>query len=235
MRGTLPHYMPSTSGLWYFNKMPTPNRLGMDSNAPFASDFHQQRNTKLVGTLPATWEENNPLFIRGEHILSLRISSGSSQTSYTIKKNINYQSAKKAQNGPFASFFSKLFSGRPRPPPPTAREQKKKPLPLLGFIWSSTAKVKILPYHVYRQSEIWRQNYMRFFFWEINTNYTKKAYSGKPWTPTLLREDKKMALWSSKVEVLILPQHVYRSFEGKIIHTILEEKSLRIMQKQMGS
>ena len=130
-RGTLPHYMPSTSGLWYFNKMPTPNRLGMDSNAPFASDFHQQRKTKLVGTLPVTWEENNPLFIRGEHTLSLRISSGSSQTSYTIfKKNINNQSAKKAQNGPFASFFFKNFLGETTTPPLTAREQKKKPSPL---------------------------------------------------------------------------------------------------------
>ena len=59
-RGKLPHHMPSTSGLWHFNKMPTPNRLGMDSNAPFASDVHQQRKNKLVGTLPVTREENNP-------------------------------------------------------------------------------------------------------------------------------------------------------------------------------
>ena len=95
----------------------------------------------------------------------------------------------------------------------------------MGFIWSSTAKVKILPYHVYRQSEIWRQ----FFFRNQHELYKKGLFGGNPEPQPYCEKIKK------KVEVLILPQHVYRSFEGKIIHTILEEKSLRIMQKQMGS
>ena len=130
-------------------------------------------------------------------------------------------------------FFQKFSRGDHDPP--LLRENIKNP-PLLGFIWSSTAKVKILPYHVYRQSEIWRQNYTRFFFFEKSTRIIQKGLiQGNPEPQPYCEKIKKMALWSSKVEVLILPQHVYRSFEGKIIHTILEEKSLRIMQKQMGS
>ena len=133
-RGTLPHYMPSTSGLWYFNKMPTPNRLGMDSNAPFASDFHQQRKTKLVGTLPVTWEENNLLFIRGEHTLSLRISSGSSQTSYTIfKKILTINLLKRLRMDYLHHFFQKFSRGDHDPPPPHYCERTKKNPSPLGF------------------------------------------------------------------------------------------------------
>ena len=132
---------------------------------------------------------------------------------------------KKPQNGPFAYFF-RNFLGETTPP--LLRENKKPPL--LGSIWSSTAKVKIFPHHVYRQSEIWRQNYTHFI-WEINMNYAKKGLEyticinypkkkirGNPEPPTLLREDKNSLLgfiWSSKAEVSILPHHVYRSFEGK--------------------
>ena len=47
-----------------------------------------------------------------------------------------------AKNAPFASVFSKNFSGRPEPPPPYCEKIKK--IPLFGFIWSSTA-IKELP------------------------------------------------------------------------------------------
>ena len=53
--------------------------------------------------------------------------------------------------------FIKKFSGRPRIPT-ILREDKKS---LLGFIWSSKSKVKILPHHVYRSFE--GKNYTDFW------------------------------------------------------------------------
>ena len=97
--------------------------------------FSPTKIKKLGVTLPLTREENNPLFIRGEHTLALRISSRSSQNSHTIlEKILTINLQKKAQNGPFASFFQ-IFSREdhePPPPPHLLRENKKNP-PLLGL------------------------------------------------------------------------------------------------------
>ena len=106
----------------HFNKIPTPNRLGIASNAPFASGFHKQRK-KTGWDPPPHARGNNPLFILGENTLALCIFSGSSQKSHTIlEKILTSNRQKKAQNAPFASFFQKFSRGDHDPSPPTARE-----------------------------------------------------------------------------------------------------------------
>ena len=131
------HIRAFMTKMWHFSKIPTPNRLGIDSNAPISSGFHQQRKKKLGGNLPLTREENNPLFILGEHTLAWCISSGSSQKSHTIlEKILTSNRPKKAMNAPFASFFSKHFSGRPRPPPPYCKRIKNSPIGLYIILYS---------------------------------------------------------------------------------------------------
>ena len=47
------HIRAFMTKMWHFSKIPTPNRLGIDSNAPFASGFHQQRKKNWVGPSPS--------------------------------------------------------------------------------------------------------------------------------------------------------------------------------------
>ena len=68
--------------------------------------------------------------------------------------------------------FSKIFSGRPRPPPPLLQEHKN---PLFDCIWPSTAKLKILPQYVCRRSELWGQKLHTIFGEVINTNSAKNG------------------------------------------------------------
>ena len=69
---------------------------------------------------------------------------------------INRHSAKNGLRISHSIRFSKKFLGEtPNPPPPRiARELKKKKLPSLALYDPLPAKVKILPYHVYRRSEL---------------------------------------------------------------------------------
>ena len=90
--------------------------------------------------------------------------------------------------------FFKHFLGETPTPPPLLQEDKKFPY---GFIWSSTAKVKIRPRCVYRRSELWRQKLHTIFGEKINTNSAKnglrmhhfsKIFPGEaPRTPTCRR------------------------------------------------
>ena len=115
--------------------------------------------------------------------------------------------------------FFKIFLWETRPP---YFESIK--TPFLGFIWSYTSKVKILPHHVYRR--LVGKNYT-----QINMNsaksklrihhllpFFKKKFSERP-DPPLLWEDKKLPFWA-----LIDPLQLRwkssritwcRSFEGK--------------------
>ena len=102
-------------------KIPTPNRLGIYSNAPFASGFHQKKK-KTGGTLPLTREENNPLFILGEHTLALCISSGSSPKSHTILEKILKSNRQKRLRMHHLHHFVKNFLGETTTPFPSARE-----------------------------------------------------------------------------------------------------------------
>ena len=83
------HIRAFMTKMLHFNNIPTPNRQGMDSNAPFASGFHKQRKKFL----------------------------------HNFGENINNQCAKKAHNGPFASFFLKF--SREDHDSPLLRENKK--------------------------------------------------------------------------------------------------------------
>ena len=74
--------------------------------------------------------------------------------------------------------FFKNFLGETPTPPPILREDKK--FPLVGFIWSSTGKVKILPHHIYRRSELWRQKLHTIFWGKIDTNSAKKWAQDAP-------------------------------------------------------
>ena len=225
------HIRAFMTKMLHFSKIPPPYRLGIDSNAPFASDFHQQRK-KLGGTLPLTREENNPLFILGEHTLAWCISSGSSQKSHTIlEKILTSNRPKKGYECTICIIFSKHFSGRPRPPPPILQENKK--TPLLDFILFSSANLKILPHHVYRRLEIWRQNYTKFLGRNQHELCKKKKYGHRIhhllpvfkknlWeTPNprpywgKIKKSLLGFIWSSKAEVKIILHQVYRSFEGK--------------------
>ena len=133
------------------------------------------------------------------------------------------------------------------PPPPLLQEDKKNPLS--GFIWSFTAQVKILPYHVYPISELWRQKLHTIFWIKIDTNSAKKGltmhhlrpfpkiFSGRsrPHPTPLLREDKKfssLALYDPlqlRWKFSRITNIEHRSFEGKN-YTIFWEKSIRTRQ-----
>ena len=78
-----------------------------------------------------------------------------------------------AKNAPFASVFTNFLRETPTTPPPHYCKKIKKTL--FGFIWSSTAKVKILPHHVYRRSEIWKQKLHTIFVKKIDTNSAKNG------------------------------------------------------------
>ena len=89
------------------------------------------------------------------------------------------------------------------------------------------------------------------FFWEINTNYAKKKRGGGVEYTICIRFSKKKIgetpnprpycekiknsllgfIWSSKAEVLLLPHPYIRALKAKL-HTILEEKSTRIICKK---
>ena len=68
--------------------------------------------------------------------------------------------------------FFKNFLGETPTPPPLLQEDKNFPS---GFIWSSTAEVKIRHRCVYRISELWRQK-LHTIFWGKN-----KHELGKKW------------------------------------------------------
>ena len=213
MRGKLPHHIPSTSGLswqkmWHFNKIPTPNRLGIIQMHHLHPVFtnkakKKKKKKKLGGTLPLTREENNPLFILGEHTLALYISSGSSQNSHTIFEKILKSNRQKSSECTICIIFLKKILGETTTPPPFCKRIKK--TPLLDFILCSTAKVKIVPHHGYRRSEIWRQNYTTFLGrnqhelckkkmgieYTICIQFSKKKSFGDTESLTLLHEDKK--------------------------------------------
>ena len=96
----------------------------------------------------------------------------------------------------------------------------------------SAAKVKIVPHHGYRRSEIWRQNYTTFLgrnqhelckknghrIHHLHPIFKKKNLWETPnlWPYCMKIKNALLGfIWSSKAEVKILPHQVYRSFEGK--------------------
>ena len=118
--------------------------------------------------------------------------------------------------------------------------------PLLGFICSSKAKVKILPHYVYRifegiyytqfseenrqtigKSKLRMHNLHPFFKYFLEKTPT-------PPPPPTMRGSKTPLLGficSFKAKVKILPHHVYRSFEGKYYTQFLGRKSTGNRQK----
>ena len=150
--------------------------------------------------------------------------------------NINNQSPKKAQNGPFASFFFRKFLGET---PPHILRENKKTLPSWALYDPLHLRWKFLAHHVYRQPEIWRQNYTQFFMrnqhelckkglriHHLHQIFKKKKNRGnsKPEPPTLLREDKKIPLGLYMTSIEVWPLSVSDMFDvsGTYLKIIIE-------------
>ena len=251
-RGKLTHHIPSTSGLSW-QKCDISIKYQHPINKEWIQMHHlhpvfTNKEKKLGGTLLLTREENNSLFKRAEHTLALRLYSGSSQNSQTVLEKIFTINLQKRLRMDHLHNFFRNFLGETTPPPPYCEKIKNLPSWAL-YLFSSTVKMKIFPHHVYRQSEIWRQNYTHFFFRNQHElckkglrihhlhQLPKQNQFGEIPNPWPYCEKIKNSLlgfiWSSKAEVLILPHHVYRNFEGKN-YTQIWRRSQHELRKKNG-
>ena len=193
----------------------------------------KKKNTRGPPPTPTPCERKKNIPHHGD-----RSFEGKNYTQFFGGWDLHELGKKWAQNAPFASVFQNFSRGDPAPP-----YCEKIKIPLFGF--SSTAKVKNFPHHVYRRSEIWKQT-----FWGKKSTRTRQKWAtnapfasvfqnfsrGDPDPPPpLLREDKNVPSLAFPQQLRWKFSHITyikdRRFESKNYTQFFGKKSTRTRQK----
>ena len=161
------------------NKKTTGNRQKLAKNAPFASVFQNFSGRPRNPPPPPPYSERkkNPLLaLYGEISPPSRFSkigALKAKITHNFRGGGDQQAIGRnwLRMHHLHPFFKKFLGETPTPPPCCERIKT----PLFGFIWSSTAKMKILPRCVYQRSELWRQKFHTIFWKKINANSAKNG------------------------------------------------------------